>query len=1250
MDSSKLYSTVFQLLPIPALVLAADAPRFTIIDANSNFKNIVKGNPKNLIGKSFFDVFPFKPDDPSISEGKVMFQSLLTVLESGKENDLGVQNYIARNPESGKVESQYYHPRNIPVADENGKVVNIIHAVNNVTTLVQQQSELKQSENRFKNLVENSGDAIFIYNREIKPIYATSSVEQILGYTVEEIYNTDLLDSIHPDDLPDLEKLIKTSLENPGIPLAVPPGRIRHKNGSYRWIEGTLTNMLNNPSIGGIVDNFRDVTDRIEAAEEIYQAKKRMEGIIKTIDGIFWEAGVSDFVFTFVSPQTSEILGYQPEEWIGVQDFWNSKIHPEDRHFAVSFCQTETLKGKNHAFEYRMLKADGTYIWIRDVVTVVKKNGKPVSLRGLMLDITDRKELELQLKQAYEIAQTGNWSYDPETNELYWSEYVKHIFEVEPDYNPDPDSSADFYFDDTQKELISRITSRAVENNSPFDVETKIRTAKGNEKWIRTVGVPELKDGKLIKVFGTNQDITRRKKAQLQLEETEQKLRDVVEHSTNLFYTHDTDGIITFLSPQSKDFLGYKPEEAMRRWTDFVTDHPENELGIKHTMRAIQTGKPQPPYNIQLQHADGSLLWAEVNEAPIVKDGKTVGIVGSLTDKTDRKLFEEKLLSANKKLTTAQSIARVGSWELDIANKNRIFWSEMTREIIGVDDGFEPSIDSVFDFYEPESKELIQDAVYNAIKTGVPFDLELLIKTAQGENKWIRCIAEPEITDGKCTKLTGSIQDIHEKKTSEIELDKRRSFIETTLDNLPIGISVHRIDDGKSTLVNKQFSDIYGWPANEMRDVDQFFKNVYPNTDYREKVKNRILTDMQSGDPDKMQWMAIQITTKSGEKRIINAKNIPLPDQNLMISTVVDVTKEKKAERERVRILESISDAFFAIDKNWNITYFNREAENQLKTSSDEIIGKNIRSVIHTDRHPGLFEKFQETTDNKLPSTFEYHHDELNTWFEFSTYPAESGLSIFFRDISDRKNAECQLKQLNSELEKHARELAISNAELEQFAYVASHDLQEPLRMVSSFLTQLDKKYHDKLDDKARRYIHFAVDGADRMRQIILDLLNYSRVGKKNYPHTEISLDRLLKEVTLLEQAAIQETNAQVTWDQLPLIQGAEIPIQQLFQNLVNNAIKYHTPGVTPLVHISCKDLESKWQFTIQDNGIGINEEFQDNIFNIFQRLHTQDEYTGTGIGLAIAKKIVENHQGSMWVKSKEGEGSSFHFTIKKPD
>lgn len=247
--------------------------------------------------------------------------------------------------------------------------------------------------------------------------------------------------------------------------------------------------------------------------------------------------------------------------------------------------------------------------------------------------------------------------------------------------------------------------------------------------------------------------------------------------------------------------------------------------------------------------------------------------------------------------------------------------------------------------------------------------------------------------------------------------------------------------------------------------------------------------------------------------------------------------------------------------------------------------------------------------------------------------------------VAERRKAEESLNTLNKSLRRRAEELARSNSELEQFAYVASHDLQEPLRMVTSYVQLLEGRYKERLDAKADKYFAYAIDGAQRMQAMIKDLLRYSRVGRADDPLRPVDCATPLTAALLNLKLVIEETGAEITADRLPRIMGDPLQVAQLFQNLLENAIKFSREG-PPRVHIGCERKGDEWVVSVRDNGIGIEPQHAEQIFQIFRRLHEHERYSGTGIGLAITRKIVERHGGRIWVESSPGSGSTFRFTL----
>jgi light-regulated signal transduction histidine kinase (bacteriophytochrome) len=303
--------------------------------------------------------------------------------------------------------------------------------------------------------------------------------------------------------------------------------------------------------------------------------------------------------------------------------------------------------------------------------------------------------------------------------------------------------------------------------------------------------------------------------------------------------------------------------------------------------------------------------------------------------------------------------------------------------------------------------------------------------------------------------------------------------------------------------------------------------------------------------------------------------------------------------------------------------------------------------MIHPDdmsAMPAAFAKLQESGEAEA----EYRQQTKSgdyRWISnrMSIIRDETGKPLYrdgnIRDVTARKRNEEALTHAAQELER-------SNKDLQAFAYVASHDLQEPLRVIAGFLKLLDERYKSQLDDKAKEYIDFSVDGANRMSAMIKDLLEYSRVGTRGKQPAPVNLVDVMDYAKANLRASIEESNAVITVDQLPTVMADVGQMRQLFQNLVANALKFRAEGRHPEVHIGARQEDDEWLFQVKDNGIGIDPKQTDRLFTMFQRLNTRDKYPGTGIGLAICRKIVERHGGRIWAESELGKGSTFCFSL----
>ncbi|MFQ5470073.1 MAG: ATP-binding protein [Gammaproteobacteria bacterium] len=352
-------------------------------------------------------------------------------------------------------------------------------------------------------------------------------------------------------------------------------------------------------------------------------------------------------------------------------------------------------------------------------------------------------------------------------------------------------------------------------------------------------------------------------------------------------------------------------------------------------------------------------------------------------------------------------------------------------------------------------------------------------------------------------------------------------------------------------------------------------------------------------------------------------------------------------------IVDSMVEGLITINANGIIESFNPAAEKLFGYQSIEVIGENIKKLLpapHYKQHDDYIKRYLDTGEGQIIRKGREVEGRHKNGKLIPIYLSISELNIdeekYFvgitMDITRLKEAENKLRLRSEELER-------SNTDLEQFAYIASHDLQEPLRMITSYLQLLERKYQGKLDDQADKYIHYAVDGSKRMKELIESLLVFSRVGKLGNPLGPVDTNKVLESVMSDLGIAISDSGARIEFKQLPVVLSDSHDLYHVFLNLITNAIKYRSDSNLALNIEAIQDNDF-WQFSVSDNGIGMEPQFHERIFQIFRRLHGVNEYSGTGIGLALCKKIIERHGGKIWVESEPGKGSTFFFTLRNYD
>ncbi len=1202
---------------------------------------------------------------------------------------------------NGKIEDAYWTYSYSAVIGETGKIDGVLVVCNettkNVNTLTefkQTQKQLGESENNLRSIILKAPVAMCLFKGPGHVIeLANERMLAFWGKSGDQVLNKPVFESlleVKDQNLINILDLVYSTgktYSTFGLPLTIPGNgqfEIAYVNficEAFKDVDGFIT---------GVMAVAIDVTEEVIAKQQLVKNEEQLRLAIEGAD-----LGLYDFYpqtgKLIWSVKTKELYGLPPDAAVDYSTFMKA-VHPEDQdrtHAAIQKA-LQPESGGLYEVEYRVIViGDGRLRWLRSKGKIEFEGGKAVRLAGVTQDITERKNAEQDLRMVKEQLEITFQStpiaiclFSKKGEILFANDNAAHLggYKTSKEFVAERDLSV---IKITASQIYEILTEKG--ETLPLDqtpTSITLRTGKAAEGiflfitkydrtkiWVLSKSTPIFDgNGEISMILTSATDITLQKTAEEDIRNSEQRFRTLAETLPQLIWITNKDGEQEYTSNRWKEYTGIEPT-GLDTWKQTV--HPDDFPGIAQAWVESTAKGIIYKSEARLKSKTGEYRWHFVHGEPIRNEsGEIIKWIGAFSDVHDQKETEA-ILRYRKALLEAHNESSVDGILLVDAKGKIISYNQrfieiwnMPRQILNAKDDEAALLFGMTQLVNPQ--QFIEKVKWLYEHPTDTYVDELEFK----DGKIIERYGYPVVgEDGTYYAWSWTFRDVTKQKMNERTIRESEERFRSLANSIP---QLAWMTDAKGwkywynqrwyDYTGSKFEEMQGWGWQAVHHPDlvrgvteRFKKAIEAGKDWEDTLLLR-------GKDGQFRWFlsrALPIRNAAGE--IIQ-----------WFGTNTDVSAQRESE-ERFRNLANQSPMWvWMADEDVNVTYANKELLQFVGIlDCSDFTGNVWETVVHPEDVQGIREIFGEAYKDVKPYQLECRFKNAATqnfeWFYIKGVPRYeqnqfSGFVGTGINIQEQKNLTEELErrvlERTKQLEEANQSLANTNKELEQFAYVASHDLQEPLRKIRTFIGLINQR-DDSVTEKTRVYLQKITNSSERMMNLIKDLLNHSSIKWAEQSFVPFDLNEILFSIKTDLELLIIQKSAIIISDSLPIIDAIPLQMRQLFFNIINNSLKFSKNSITPKINITCRYLqeEEKNNFSLkkdaayvfikfEDNGVGFSQIYAKKIFDIFQRLHDRQVFPGSGIGLALCKKIAENHQGTIYAESKEGDGASFYVIL----